>query len=238
MSSLGRSYFSPSANQKATVGDTKFSVVNQDHIGWLKCDGRSLNVKDFYFLWSVIGYNFGGSGTTFQLPNAAGRVPGAVGTGEDLTPRHLGDLSGAEMHTLTTPEMPSHTHSGHTDPSESNISIQQGGSHSHNLVTQNDDFNFSSGNWPANTSPQSGMFSAAQQKDSGSMTWTGGTAASGNHGHAITDLRHNHTFTTGSTGGDQPHNNIQPTIFIGNMFIFSGKITYGSYPYKTNSNIY
>ena len=38
------------------------------------------------------------------------------------------------------------------------------------------------------------------------------------------------TSTTGitinSTGGDQPHNNIQPTLFMGNMFIYSGIPSY------------
>ena len=34
------------------------------------------------------------------------------------------------------------------------------------------------------------------------------------------------TFTTNSTGGGQAHNNMQPTLFIGNMFIFAGTRDY------------
>lgn len=41
---------------------------------------------------------------------------------------------------------------------------------------------------------------------------------------------HTHTFTTNSTGGGLPHNNMQPTLFIGNVFIFSGVLAAGSYP--------
>lgn len=230
MSSLSRNYFSPTANQKATVGDTKFSALNQDHLGWLKCDGRALNVKDFYFLYRVIGTSFGGSGTTFNLPNPAGRVPGAIGAGAGLTVRHLGDLSGEETHTLTIPEMPSHDHSGNTDLSGTGITLDLSGGHSHNVTSLNDDFN--------NTTGYLGDFSKGSfaQGDSGSKTWTNMISAASSHRHNVVDPTHRHAIPT--EGGDQPHNNMQPTIFMGNMFIFSGKITYGNYPYTGNGNIY
>jgi len=32
---------------------------------------------------------------------------------------------------------------------------------------------------------------------------------------------HTHTFTTDNTGGSLPHNNIQPTLFEGNVFILA-----------------
>jgi microcystin-dependent protein len=230
MSSLSRTYFSPTANQKATVGDTKFSALNQDHLGWLKCDGRALNVKDFYFLYRVIGTSFGGSGTTFNLPNPAGRVPGAIGAGAGLTVRHLGDLSGEETHTLTIPEMPSHDHGGNTDLSGTGITLDLSGGHSHNVVSQNDDFNNSS---TYTSNPQQGSFA---QADASTRTWTNMISAASSHRHNVVDPRHRHTVF--SEGGDEPHNNIQPTIFMGNMFIFSGKITYGNYPYTGNGNIY
>ena len=47
----------------------------------------------------------------------------------------------------------------------------------------------------------------------------------------VTDPTHVHTFTTLNTGGSNAHNNMQPTLFIGNVFIYSGKTTYGNYPY-------
>ena len=230
MSSLSRTYFSPTANQKATVGDTKFSALNQDHLGWLKCDGRALNVNDFYFLYRVIGTSFGGSGTTFNLPNPAGRVPGAIGTGAGLTVRHLGDLSGEETHILTVPEMPSHEHSGRTDLSGTGITLDLSGGHSHNVTSLNDDFN--------NNTGYLGDFSKGSfaQGDSGTRTWTNMISAADSHRHNVVDPTHRHAIPT--EGGDQPHNNMQPTIFMGNMFIFSGKITYGNYPYTGNGNIY
>jgi microcystin-dependent protein len=42
----------------------------------------------------------------------------------------------------------------------------------------------------------------------------------------------------GSVGGGQTHQNMQPTVFLGNTFIFSGKPLVGGYPYNgTNAVI-
>jgi microcystin-dependent protein len=40
------------------------------------------------------------------------RVMGGVGEGVGLTNRNIGDMVGSETHTLTSSEMPSHTHTG------------------------------------------------------------------------------------------------------------------------------
>jgi len=42
------------------------------------------------------------------------------------------------------------------------------------------------------------------------------------HNHSINvDGGHQHTFATDLSANGNPHNNIQPTIFIGNVFIYS-----------------
>ena len=57
--------------------------------------------------------------------------------------------------------------------------------------------------------------------------WTTPTAlvinSADNHAHAITaDGSHTHAITVYANGGGQAHNNMQPTLFGGNMFIFTG----------------
>ena len=52
-------------------------------LGWVKCDGLAMDKTADNLLFQVIGYTFGGSGNSFNLPNPAGRVMGTVGTVTD-----------------------------------------------------------------------------------------------------------------------------------------------------------
>lgn len=94
--------------------------------GFLECDGSAVSRTTYAGLFAVIGTTFGtGDGsTTFDLPDLRGRATigrgtgtggGASGTGapaggDALTARTIGGWIGAETHTLTTAEMPAHTH--------------------------------------------------------------------------------------------------------------------------------
>ena len=45
-------------------------------MGWLLCDGRTLQVSEYNVLFSVIGANYGGNGSSnFALPNMLGLEP-------------------------------------------------------------------------------------------------------------------------------------------------------------------
>lgn len=224
MGSYFRDYYSPTATQRPTVGDTKFSVVNQDHMGWLKCDGRLVSTDTYNFLFQVIGYSFGGSGSQFALPNAQGRVPGAVGTSTDNT-WVLGDVSGQETHTLTIAEMPAHKHgsvdvSGNTN---GNGITDLSGAHTHSGTTD-----------AAGNAIESEIVSGGLGAN---------VSGSGSHTHTFTtgqpSVLHHHKI--GSTGGGAEHNNMQPTIFMGNMFVFSGKVRASAtnyYPYAIGTTIF
>jgi len=80
--------------------------------GWLLCDGAAVSRADYAALFDAIGTTFGaGDGaTTFNLPDPRGRAVIGAGQGPSLTNRALGATVGAETHTLTTGEMPSHSH--------------------------------------------------------------------------------------------------------------------------------
>lgn len=215
------------------VGEYKTSARAEDFHGWLKCDGRSLSRTEYADLFEIVGTSFGSStSNTFKLPDMRGRVMGCVGQGQYLTNRSLGAIVGAETHLLTRDELPnhdhtataanngSHNHTGATGSNGSHTHTVNDPGHSHIQTTVNDDFNGSGGAGPSFTTDSAGV-----------RTWTninsnttGITLDSvGDHTHSIaTDGSHTHTITVSSVGSNVPHNNMQPTAFIGNMFIFAG----------------
>jgi len=90
--------------------------------GWLSCDGAAVSRSTYSNLFDVIGTTYGpGDGeTTFNVPDLRGRAPIGNGSGSDLTARSVGDEIGAETHTLTIEEIPSHTHSVPNSGSQNN----------------------------------------------------------------------------------------------------------------------
>jgi len=93
------------------------STTNPDADHWLYCDGTSLLRADYPDLFAVIGTSFGAvDGTHFNIPDLRGRVMMGAGTGSGLSTRSIGDEIGEETNTLTTGEIPAHSHidTGHT----------------------------------------------------------------------------------------------------------------------------
>lgn len=73
--------------------------------GFIACDGGTLSASVYPELFAAIGYNFGGSGDDFNVPNLLNRV--ALGSGADFS---LGNTGGEQTHTLSEAEMPVHSH--------------------------------------------------------------------------------------------------------------------------------
>ncbi len=79
--------------------------------GWAYCRGSLLSIAQNTALFSLLGTTYGGNGqTTFALPNLSGRAAGGLGQGPGLSPRTLGEAYGASTVTLTSSQMPAHTH--------------------------------------------------------------------------------------------------------------------------------
>lgn len=78
---------------------------------WAFCNGQLISIASNTALFSLLGTTYGGNGTTtFALPNFQGRVPIGTGTGPGLPSVNLGQLSGNPTVTLTTAQIPAHTH--------------------------------------------------------------------------------------------------------------------------------
>ena len=93
------------------VGEIRMFAGNFAPQGWAFCDGQLLAVSQNDALFSLFGTIYGGDGrTTFGLPDLRGRVPIHAGSGPGLSPRNLGSKGGTETVTLTTNQLPSHTH--------------------------------------------------------------------------------------------------------------------------------
>ena len=238
MSSILRMSSANTARTKPTTGDTKSSFVEADHLGWLKCDGRGVDTTMYNLLFQVIGYTFGGSGATFNLPNAQGRVIGNKGTIVDAcNPSGVafpaGTVTGEVTHKLTIAEMPSHNHNNAAgSPGANTTAAGTTSSYTHDHGTNTSSYTHSHGG----TTGEAG--SAAESEGVMSGINTASVAGSNTHSHSIASDTHSHTITSdththtiASNGNDACHNNMQPTLFYGNTIIYSGIPMKGTFPF-------
>lgn len=94
------------------IGEIRMFAGNFAPQGWALCNGQLLSISQNTALFSLLGTMYGGDGrVTFGLPNLQGRIPLHFGQGPGLTYRDEGEMGGTETVTLTTAEMPMHSHS-------------------------------------------------------------------------------------------------------------------------------
>lgn len=135
--------------------------------GWALCQGQLLSIAQNTALFSLLGTQYGGDGTTtFALPDLRGRVPIGFGQGPGL-PNHIqGETGGAEAVTLTSAQTPAHHH------------------------------------------PVAAASNATTKNPSGAVPAF--TTAASSYG-TTADLTMSPTMTA-SSGGNQPHDNMQPYL--------------------------
>lgn len=160
--------------------------------GWLILDGSAVSRTTYADLFALIGtqYGVGDGSTTFNIPNVKGRVVVGLDSA-DTDWDTLGETRGSKTHTLTSGEMPSHTHTQDSHNHTQN-------SHVHNLPEGRD-----------GTLTNPGAFiKAGWSNNSGTATGTTATAGSTTATNIAT------TATNQNTGGGGAHNNIQPSIVM------------------------
>jgi len=174
------------------VGDVRLSAKDQEPTGWLYCDGGSHSTSTYSALFGAIGYTYGGSGASFNVPDLRGRSPAGLdnlgGTSAnvntDAAADGMGGVDGAESHALSIDELAAHTHTGTTDSD---------GIHNHDIKYQN---------------------SVRDVGGSGNCSRLDGSQTSTNTTHIQNDGAHTHSFTSASTGSGTAHDNVSPTLFM------------------------
>jgi microcystin-dependent protein len=219
----------------STSGGTPAGVISQfagssAPAGYLLCQGQSVSTTTFAGLFAAIGYSYGGSGASFNVPNLENRVPVGRGSG---TFSSLNATGGVESVTLSTEQIPSHSHTastnstgGHTHSGTTGnvstghthaITVNSGGGHTHTVTAVASAGNVVRGTGTLN-SATAGSPSTITTSSNGSHSHSASSGdISVNHTHGFTtsnDGSHSHTVTVNSTGGGLAHTNLQPYIVL------------------------
>jgi microcystin-dependent protein len=86
--------------------------------GFLECNGQSVSTSTYAALFAIIAYTYGGAGASFLLPDLTDRTAlsksnnkALASTGGANTVTPTGNVTGTVANTtLTTAQLPSHTH--------------------------------------------------------------------------------------------------------------------------------
>lgn len=97
------------------IGEIMIFAGNFCPRGYAETNGQLMSIAQNTALFSLLGTTYGGDGrTTFALPNLQGRSAVGDGQGTGLNPVLLGEAVGNESVTLTTAQLPPHSHSANT----------------------------------------------------------------------------------------------------------------------------
>jgi microcystin-dependent protein len=104
------------------IGEIRMFGGNFAPAGWAFCNGALMPISENDAMFNLIGTTYGGDGqSTFALPNLQSRVPVHVGPGFALA-----QSGGVEQVTLTTVQIPAHSHVPLANSSTGNLPAPTG----------------------------------------------------------------------------------------------------------------
>jgi len=173
--------------------------------GWLLCDGSAVSRSTYSTLFGVVGttYGTGNGSTTFNIPDMKGKIPVGYNSA-DTSFDALGETGGSKTHTLTSTEMPTHTHTQNSHTHTQNSHTHTQNSHTHGVrykaLTDSD-----------------GAFIVLRRRDASDSYDGEDTDASGSTtatNQSTTATNQSTTATNQNTGSGGSHNNLQPYIVV------------------------
>lgn len=189
-----------------SIGDYKWSANTTDFNGWLMCDGRELNIDHYADLYDIVcplgpsgrPATYGTASTgKFRLPDCRSRT--LVSSSTDLS--GLGLTTDDNGRTLTTKSIGAMA--GEEIHQLMKTEIPQ---HTHGFTADQ------TADTTGNTNNVSTVteFGSVNVDASGGLHSISGTTDGGNVGGYL------------STSAAYPHNNMQPYIVVGSVFLYSG----------------
>lgn len=199
------------------IGVAKMWLAATAPAGHQLLDGTAISRSANPILFGLWGttYGAGDGSTTFNVPNLKGRVPVGRDSGQTEFDQ-MGETGGAKTHTLSTAELPSHTHANTLTNA-----IVAAASHAHALsssgwaaimaaVSAAPNFfmrRIASSSWTANIQGQFGANPAASATSQSFGAELGGNT---NANATTTTVGISNT----AEGGGGAHNNLQPYIVV------------------------
>ena len=194
---------------EGTIGEIRIFAGNFAPMNWAFCQGQTLSIASNNALFAIVGTVYGGDGTTtFGLPDLRSRIPIGAGQGPGLPNYVLGDQVGVETVTLTSNQMPAHSH---TD------TVQQASSPGSAKATLNGINNAGGQSAP-------GGNYLGQDNGAGATSYaTAGTPVAMHAGSVVATINvPPPTVTLSQSGGSLPHENRQPILAANYIICLAG----------------
>jgi len=177
---------------------------------WAYCQGQILSIASNTALFSILGTQYGGNGTsTFALPNLASRAFIGTGQGPGLSLYDNGEMVGTETVTLISSNLPSHTHTA-------TVTAGTGATADVTLNGVN--------GLAGQASPAGGLLGQDTAQNVNLFAATGTPVAMDPGSIVVTKVSTPAvtTVTLAPAGNTIPHNNIQPSLALNYIICLQG----------------